>query len=479
MRTVIQRAATLSLLTALISPSLAAPTTAHLDKRYVEERGGITYNVFEHRSTGSKMSFVKNSGICETTPGVNQYSGYLSVGDAMNMWFWFFEARENPKEAPLATWFNGGPGCSSMIGLFQENGPCHFVNNQSTPSLNPYSFNNYANVLYVDQPIGTGFSYGIDDVNSTVTAAPFVWNLLQAFYAHFPEYECRDFGIFTESYGGHYGPEFAHYIQEQNAAIEEGDLEGDKINIVAVGINNGWFDSTIQERAYIDYALNNSYRPLINESVADSLYDIYETKCVPALNECISSGTDEACSYADDTCIGNVDTVIYDSADFGTYDIRVSANTTDPPETYVDYLQRPDVMKAIGAQVTYAECPDAPYYKFAATGDDARSFLETLTKVVQTGISVLLWAGDADFICNWIGNYQVAEAVVYSAQSNFTAAEMVPYTVNGTEKGLFKTADNLSFLKVYEAGHEVPYYQPEVALQAFKQTMMDVAIAST
>jgi carboxypeptidase C (cathepsin A) len=80
------------------------------------------------------------------------------------------------------------------------------VNGASTPSLNPYSFNEYANMLYIDQPIGTGFSYGTDPVTSTVTAAPYVWNLLQAFFAQFPQYENRDFGIFTESYGGHYGP---------------------------------------------------------------------------------------------------------------------------------------------------------------------------------------------------------------------------------------------------------------------------------
>ena len=110
----------------------------------------------------------------------------------------FFEARENPSTAPLASWFNGGPGCSSMIGLFQENGPCQFYNGSSEPSLNPYSFNNFANMLYIDQPVGVGFSYGNDSVDSTVSAAPQVWALLQAFYTQFPQYESRDFGIFTE-----------------------------------------------------------------------------------------------------------------------------------------------------------------------------------------------------------------------------------------------------------------------------------------
>lgn len=113
-----------------------------------------------------------------------------------------FEARNNPNTAPLAAWFNGGPGCSSMIGLFQENGPCRFENGESTPSLNPYSWNNYANMLYIDQPIGVGFSYGTDPVTSTLTAAPYVWKLIQAFYDQFPKYENREFGIWTESYGG-------------------------------------------------------------------------------------------------------------------------------------------------------------------------------------------------------------------------------------------------------------------------------------
>lgn len=182
--------------------AFAAPSQG-LDKRYTTTHdNGVTYNVFEHAATGAKLEFVTNSGICETTAGVNQYSGYLSVGTNENMWFWFFEARNSPTTAPLATWFNGGPGCSSMIGLFQENGPCHFVNGASTPSLNPYSWNTNANMLYIDQPIGVGFSYGTNPVTSTVTAAPLVWKFLQAFYAQFPTYENRSLGIFTVSLVG-------------------------------------------------------------------------------------------------------------------------------------------------------------------------------------------------------------------------------------------------------------------------------------
>lgn len=76
--------------------ALAAPSASpyKVDKRYVEVRDDVTYNVFEHAATGTKMSFVNNSGICETTPGVNQYSGYLSVGTNMNMWFWYAISQE-------------------------------------------------------------------------------------------------------------------------------------------------------------------------------------------------------------------------------------------------------------------------------------------------------------------------------------------------------------------------------------------------
>lgn len=67
--------------------TVAAPSIKQ-DKRSTLEQDGVTYNVFEHAATGAKLKFVTNSGICETTPGVNQYSGYLSVGSNMNMWFW-------------------------------------------------------------------------------------------------------------------------------------------------------------------------------------------------------------------------------------------------------------------------------------------------------------------------------------------------------------------------------------------------------
>lgn len=92
--------------------------------------------------------------ICETTPGVKSFTGYVhlppgSLSDLgenndypINTFFWFFEARNDPMNAPLSIWMNGGPGSSSMLGLFVENGPC-FVNADSNSTrLNEWSWNN-------------------------------------------------------------------------------------------------------------------------------------------------------------------------------------------------------------------------------------------------------------------------------------------------------------------------------------------------
>ncbi|KAK7737738.1 hypothetical protein SLS53_006358 [Cytospora paraplurivora] len=464
----------------LVSSAYALQSTspASFSKRYFEEHDGVRYNVFRHRSTNSTISYVKNSGICETTPGVNQYSGYITTGVNMHMWFWFFESRNNPATDPVALWLNGGPGCSSMQGLFRENGPCHFVDNSTEPTLNEYSWNNVANLLYVDQPIGVGFSYGNNIVNSTPSAAPYVWNLLQAFFENFPEYESREFALFTESYGGHYGPVFTDYIQEQNEKIQDGTVVGEEIEIIALGINNGWYDEVISEQAYIDFGYQNKYKQLINESYAAELNETLEENCVPAVAQCTLLQTNEACVAAEDSC-GISSKIKKVAPAFSTYDVRAnsSSDVGQPPATFrTVYLKRADVLAAIGARTNYTQCISSGFSK---TGDEARTMIPVLGDIVKTGINVLLWAGDADYTCNYKGNFQAVNEIEWDGQSEFVDTALAPFTVNGIEKGLYKTLDNLSWLQVYNAGHQVPFYQPELSLLVFNQTIHKQAISST
>lgn len=450
-------------------------------RHFVKIREGIEHTVFEHEATGATIDFVTNSGICETTPGVNQYSGYLSVGKNQSMWFWFFESRKNPKTAPLALWVNGGPGCSSMIGLFQENGPCTFNGNTTAPVLNPHSWNEYANMLYVDQPIGVGFSYGNDTVYSSASAAPPVWTLLQAFFARFPQYTSREFGLFTESYGGHYGPAFAGYFESQNAAIHNGSVKAQSINLVALGINNGWYDAKIQEREFISFSVNNSYYPLINKTIAGQYLADYKKTCLPALEKCTAIEGDVPDCYAGRNACSVVDTKYgaYYSEDFDYYDIRQPASSLFPPETYVAYLQDPTIQKAIGAKVRYEECSDAVHTPFSLNGDTVRDFLPTLGKVVQSGVTTIIWAGDADAVCDWFGGFAAANEIPYAGHHTFKNKPVEDYKVGGVVGGTFKTVGKLSWLRVFESGHEVPAFKPELAFQVFKQTMQKTAIHST
>jgi carboxypeptidase C (cathepsin A) len=98
-----------------------------------------------------------------------------------------------------------------MIGLFQELGPCRIKNDSSGVVLNNFSWNTNSNFLFIDQPVGVGFSHGTLDVGTSQEAADDVWTFMQIFLSdsRFSNLVSRPLAIWTESYGGHYGPTFA------------------------------------------------------------------------------------------------------------------------------------------------------------------------------------------------------------------------------------------------------------------------------
>lgn len=98
---------------------------------------------------------------------------------------------------------------------------------------------------------------------------------------------------------------------------------------------------------------------------------------------------------------------------------------------------------------------------------------------MQSNLTTLIWAGDADWICNWFGVLAATESIEFSGAAEFRSKEEADYTVDGKPAGKYKTVDNLSWLRVYGAGHEVPYYTPELSLQVFRQLMGGKSISST
>jgi carboxypeptidase C (cathepsin A) len=215
--------------------------------------------------------------------------------------FWFFESRKDPQNAPLAIWLNGGPGGSSLMGGLQENGPCFIGADSNSTYLNPWSWNNEVNMLYLDQPAQVGFSYdvltnvtvdllqegelkkmipadftdGVPEQNNTFyvgtagsqSLGKTANTTVHAAHALFPGYKPNDdrVSLWTESYGGHYGPGFFKFFQQQNEKINNGTIDEagtHYIHLDTLGIINGLLDNLIQFPSYNQMAYNNVCSPL-------------------------------------------------------------------------------------------------------------------------------------------------------------------------------------------------------------------------
>lgn len=383
------------------------------------------------------------NGICETRARVKSYSGYSDVAPNEHIFWWFFEARDvDPTEAPLTVWINGGPGSSSMIGLFQELGPCGVDINGKVYD-NPYSWSRKSNMLFIDQPTTVGMSYSIPQngytdptsgdfitvpagpcpnyakgscltqsstnesltANTTARAAPNMWKTLQGFMGAFPQYSRHGFHFTTESYGGHYGPVFNEYFEAQNKKNISG---AHKIALKSVAIGNGWFNPLVQYQAYYNFTVypgnTYDYRPY-NKSTETKIYNsLYGAgNCVDQIKHCQSSGINEICAAADTFCANNIEEPLDDLANRDEYDIRELMPDRFPYSFYKTYLNTPKVQAAIGAYQNFSTYSNTVGNAFGNTGDDARESMtvEDVRKLLKQGVTVVMYFGDA-------GQYQLA-----------------------------------------------------------------------
>ncbi|CAD6594526.1 MAG: hypothetical protein ASARMPREDX12_009293 [Alectoria sarmentosa] len=475
-------------------------------------------------------------GICEQRADLKSYAGYVDVSPDTHIFFWFFETRNgDPTKAPLTSWINGGPGSSSMIGLFQEQGPCR-VDSSGHLLNNPYAWTEASNMIFIDQPAQVGFSYSVpvpgyvnpddgsvivlpngicpsdnitqgtcgtysdpnvaDTPTTTSAAAPAFWATLQGFMGAFPQYSRETFHFSTESYGGHYGPVFNEYIESQNAKAIPG---AHNISLETVLIGNGWYNPLIQYQAYYNFTVypgnTYDYAPY-NDTIATEVYNnLYGTgNCVDQLNECASTLSNVVCSAADNYCADNVESIYDEVLNRDEYDIRELEPDPFPPEFYVAYLNTPIVQSAIGAFQNYTEYSAAVGDAFNTTGDDGREdgtvadMLELLEQGITVCLSafyvsvksysqqVMMYTGDADYNCNWLGGEVVSNEV---GQPGFNCSGYTNIsTSDGIVHGQVKQSGAFSFVRIYESGHEVPFYQPEIALAIFERAIAGLDIAT-
>ncbi|KAH5536671.1 carboxypeptidase [Parastagonospora nodorum] len=451
---------------------------------------------------GASISFKQpgKEGVCETTEGVDDYAGYISLDKTTNMFFWFFEARENPSEKPLTLWLNGGPGSDSLIGLFQEHGPCNVTEDLKT-QLNPYSWNEHSNMLYLSQPVGVGFSYETtetddegryslvdpDKANTTDAAAVGAWHILQAFLDLSPQLDPDiknfTFNLWTESYGGHYGPAFYNYFYQQNEAIKNGTVKGVELQMDTLGVINGIVDEQIQAPYYPEFAVNNTYGiKAINDTIYTFMKQAYYMPegCHDQIEYCKQSdrSTEDGqltCASATNLCRSLVEEPYYAFGGRGVYDIRHPYDDPTPPDYFADFLNLASTQQALGVNINYTSTSSRQVGSgFSSTGDFVwPNFIEDLEEILGYGVRVALLYGDADYICNW----SVSLAANFSDAAAFRAAGYTPFLVDGVEYGEVREYGNFSFTRIYEAGHEVPYYQPVASLEHFKRVLDHVIIA--
>ena len=201
----------------------------------------------------------------------------------------------------------GGPGSSSFVGLLFELGPCRLANDGKNVTWNPYSWNENFNILFVDQPVGVGFSYqdaGGPKVDRSFQAGEDMYAFFQLFFSRFPEYADSNFHMAGESYGGTYIPNSAAIVHRRNKALEARPIPGlRKLNLESVIIANGLSDPYIQFAAFGEWLCEGPYA--IFEDPNDPQCNFWRRKaqvCSKWTQACYTFGTRFVCSGAEKYC---------------------------------------------------------------------------------------------------------------------------------------------------------------------------------
>ncbi|KAI5118997.1 hypothetical protein M0805_004407 [Coniferiporia weirii] len=427
-----------------------------------------TFTIAGHPSFPDYGIRIKKTRFCDGT--VNAYTGYIDVG-TRHIFFYFFESRSSPETDDVIFWTNGGPGASSALGLFMELGPCRIENATST-KFNPHSWNSNANIFFVDQPISVGFSYASygEHVSTTEEAATDIAAFIAIFFEHFVQFKGRGLHMAGESYGGRYIPVFASAIYDQNAKLVEAGLT--PINLKSVMIGNGWTDFFRMVPSYFDMACTSA------AAFLDISTCIRMKKAVPLCRKwtsaaCIDMFDPMSCGAAMNFCSNELQLPVSLSGK-NPYDVSKDcegqlADTLCYPITksIQAYLDQPDLRKTLGVDPSvgnFKTISPAVEYAFGLTLDRLHPTQHWLSMLLERKVRTLIYVGEYDWICNWIGNDAFTLAMEWSGQSEFAKQPLRDWTVDKRNAGKVRTAGPLTFATIKDAGHMVPYDKPIEAL---------------
>ncbi|TFK43895.1 Alpha/Beta hydrolase protein [Crucibulum laeve] len=378
-----------------------------------------------------------------------------------HLFFVLVKNRRVADKQRVVFWFNGGPGCSSFDGLMMEVGPWRWDGKHGFDAKEG-GWEEYTTMVYVDQPAGTGFSYTSTDkyVHNMDDASKQFLEFLRNFYLVFPEYQHMDTYLAGESFAGQWIPFYADAILNSRLSVP---LRG-----IAVG--NGWISPRQHYPSYLDYATRvgileegtapwKEAKKYTDECMAimDKITDMEPMQVEPCQRLLLDvMKVREKKVNGKDMCVN-------------IYDIRLDDESPAcgmnwPPEIrpITEYLGRADVKTALHANArpgTWIEC----------RGDIHRAFNEpklnssfTVLPRVLEKIPVLIFAGDQDLICNYVGLENMIGALEWGGTKGLGTVQTQSWNVASAPAGTWVSARNLTYVKIFNASHMAPFDVPHV-----------------
>ncbi|XP_014247095.1 venom serine carboxypeptidase-like [Cimex lectularius] len=385
---------------------------------------------------------------------VESYAGFFTVDPKYNssMFFWFFPAEHNSKNAPVIVWLQGGPGASSLFGLFDEHGP-FYVRPERGLRSRKYYWSQVLNVIYIDNPVGTGFSFTDDDAGyarNEVDVGKNLYEAVRQFFQLFPDYKNNDFFVTGESYAGKYVPALAYTIHTNNPTAKE------KINLKGIAIGNGLCDPE-NMMDYGDYLFQLS---LLDSNERDQFINL-QNNIVSLIKQQKYDAAFEAFDALLNGDLTPYKSLFYNSTGYEFYFNFLHNKDYTPYGDFGEYLQKDVVRRSIHVGAL-------PFHDGKKVGtflkSDVMQSIKPWFEVLVEKYKVLIYNGQLDIIVPYPLTSNFLNNVKWSGADEFKQAKRKLWKVNGELAGYSKTAKGLTQVLVRDAGHMVPMDQPLWAL---------------
>ncbi|WVQ84901.1 hypothetical protein IAT38_007064 [Cryptococcus sp. DSM 104549] len=397
-----------------------------------------------------------------------------------SMFFSLFEGKGAAKHAGVVVQFEGGPGASAFDYPFLGAGPCQLTREGDLElSPAPYPWTDHANLLVVDFPLATGWSYNTSTqvpANTSALAAEDFDDFLQAFYKTYPQYIPQPLIISTLSYGGTTGSHIASTVLKRNNAAGRWSRRVVK-KVDELMFGNPFADAMTEIVINWDN-LCKVDPPAYNTTVCTHWRDNLNT-CVNHLRYISDVETSTELRIATrDACVQSPE-ITWEAPVYSRYDRR-AARCYPPylchwwwiPLRKFMNLETTRELLGTPAHIEWDFIGNATKY-FFQTADNMQSAYKLLEPVLQDGTRLMAYSGMDDTICSWEGTYNWMKRLPSPHLATFRAANLTTLPSNSLITGnIVSAGDSYTLVGVEYAGHIVEEYQPQ-----FVQAVVEAAVA--